>query len=160
MTTQPPDPTSIPAGRPRGRPPAARSSPSANALRHGILSTSPGIPEIEERADWEALLAGPIAATPSGPPSTTSTSSRFSAEALTATRHGSTASSPPSPPSISSGTKPTSTACPSRTCTSSKPSKPAAAATQRPSPVSKSTDPMVFRDSQNYQTQTQKMQGN
>jgi len=35
---------------------------SVNALRHGILSTDPVIPEIEKQSDWEDHLAGQIAA--------------------------------------------------------------------------------------------------
>jgi hypothetical protein len=52
----------VPAARPRGRPPKIRHSPALNALRHGILSTNPVIEEVEEQADWDAHLAGQIAA--------------------------------------------------------------------------------------------------
>jgi hypothetical protein len=52
----------LPTPRRRGRPPKARASPALNALRHGILSTSPVIPEIEKQSDWEDHLAGQIAA--------------------------------------------------------------------------------------------------
>ena len=62
MTTSPPGRDLAPAPRPRGRPPKTRLPPSANALRHGVLSTSPVIPTIENEADWQAHLAGQIAA--------------------------------------------------------------------------------------------------
>jgi hypothetical protein len=50
----------VPIHRPRGRPPKVRRPPALNALRHGILSTNPVIPEIEKQSDWEAHLAGLI----------------------------------------------------------------------------------------------------
>ena len=59
MTTPPPD---LPAPRPRGRPPKIKLPPSANALRHGVLSTSPVIPTIESETGWQAHLAGQVAA--------------------------------------------------------------------------------------------------
>src|SRR5688572_25271001 len=62
MTTPPPGLDLTPTPRPRGRPPKTRLPPSANALRHGVLSTSPVIPNIENEADWQAHLAGQIAA--------------------------------------------------------------------------------------------------
>jgi len=58
----PPLPSDVHTPRPRGRPPKNRLPPSANALRHGVLSASPVIPEIENEADWQAHLAGQIAA--------------------------------------------------------------------------------------------------
>jgi len=57
-----PSPVPAPTPRPRGRPPKVRHSPATNALRHGILSTNPVIPEIEEQSAWEDHLAGQIAA--------------------------------------------------------------------------------------------------
>ena len=48
--------------RPRGRPRKTTSSPAFNALRHGVLSTNPVLPEIEQQSDWEDHLAGQIAA--------------------------------------------------------------------------------------------------
>jgi hypothetical protein len=62
MTSPSPNPTLLPARRPRGRPPKIRRSPAANALRHGVLSTNPVLPEIEKQSDWEDHLAGQIAA--------------------------------------------------------------------------------------------------
>jgi hypothetical protein len=62
MTNPADDRALVPAPRPRGRPPRVRSSPAANALRHGVLSTNPVIPRVEKRADWEDHLAGQIAA--------------------------------------------------------------------------------------------------
>ena len=62
MTSPSPGPAPLPARRPRGRPPKSRSSPAANATRHGILSTNPVIPEIEQQSDWDNHLAGQIAA--------------------------------------------------------------------------------------------------
>ena len=62
MTSPPLNPSPLLAPRPRGRPPKARSSPAANATRHGILSTDPVLPEIEKQSDWEDHLAGQIAA--------------------------------------------------------------------------------------------------
>jgi len=56
------NPAPLPAPRPRGRPPKTRLSPAFNALRHGILSTNPVLPEIEQQSDWEDHLAGQIAA--------------------------------------------------------------------------------------------------
>ena len=52
----------VPAPRRRGRPPKVRHSPALNALRHGILSTDPVLPEIESLADWDAHLAGQVEA--------------------------------------------------------------------------------------------------
>ena len=62
MTTPPPGLDLIPTSRRRGRPPKARRPPSANALRHGVLSNSPVIAGIENEADWQAHLAGQVAA--------------------------------------------------------------------------------------------------
>ena len=62
MTNPAPTSPPVPAPRPRGRPPKVRSSPAFNALRHGILSTNPVIPEVERQSDWEDHLAGQIAA--------------------------------------------------------------------------------------------------
>jgi hypothetical protein len=62
MTTPPPGDDLTPAPRPRGRPPRTRRPPSANALRHGILSTNPVLPVVENEADWQAHLDGQIAA--------------------------------------------------------------------------------------------------
>ena len=62
MTNPSPKPALVPAPRPRGRPPKIRRSPSLNALRHGMLSTNPVLPEIEKQSDWEDHLAGQIAA--------------------------------------------------------------------------------------------------
>jgi hypothetical protein len=62
MTNPSPDPAFVPAPRPRGRPPKVRRPPSRNALRHGILSTDPVLPEIEKQSDWEAHLAGQLEA--------------------------------------------------------------------------------------------------
>ncbi len=62
MTYPPDDSATPPVRRPRGRPPRARSSPAANATRHGILSTNPVIAGIEQQSDWEDHLAGQIAA--------------------------------------------------------------------------------------------------
>jgi hypothetical protein len=63
VTTSPAEPLPAPTPRPRGRPPKVRLSPAANALRHGILSTNPVIPEIERQEDWEDHLAGQLEAT-------------------------------------------------------------------------------------------------
>ena len=62
MEAPSPEPTTLPAPRRRGRPPKAKASPALNATRHGVLSTSPVIPEIESEADWEAHLAGQLEA--------------------------------------------------------------------------------------------------
>jgi hypothetical protein len=62
MTTPSPTPALALTPRRRGRPPKARLPPSANALRHGILSTNPVIAEIERQADWDDHLKGQIAA--------------------------------------------------------------------------------------------------
>ena len=62
MDNPSPDSAVVPTPRRRGRPPKTRLSPAFNALRHGILSTNPVLPEIEDEADWEAHLAGQIAA--------------------------------------------------------------------------------------------------
>src|SRR5688500_18532962 len=62
MTALVPNPDPAPTPRPRGRPPKARQPASANSRRHGILSTNPVLPEIEKQADWDAHLAGQIAA--------------------------------------------------------------------------------------------------
>src|SRR6185503_6485877 len=62
MTTPPPGLDITPTPRPRGRPPKTRLPPSANALRHGVLSTNPVLPVVENEADWQAHLAGQIAA--------------------------------------------------------------------------------------------------
>src|SRR5829696_5978171 len=56
------DPAPLPTPRPRGRPPQAVSSPAANATRHGILATTPVIPELEREADWDAHITGQIEA--------------------------------------------------------------------------------------------------
>ncbi|HWC29422.1 MAG TPA: hypothetical protein VG845_04995 [Dehalococcoidia bacterium] len=61
MTSLTTSPGPTPAPR-RGRPPRVRPSPAANALRHGVLSTNPVIDAIEKRSDWDAHLAGLIAA--------------------------------------------------------------------------------------------------
>jgi hypothetical protein len=58
--TPAPDPDPTPPRR--GRPPKTRLPPSANARRHGILSTTPVIPEIESEEDWEAHIKGQLAA--------------------------------------------------------------------------------------------------
>jgi hypothetical protein len=58
----PPAPDVLPAPRPRGRPPKIKLSPSANATRHGILSTNPVINHTEKHSDWEDHLAGQIEA--------------------------------------------------------------------------------------------------
>ncbi|HEU0074553.1 MAG TPA: hypothetical protein VFS30_11145 [Dehalococcoidia bacterium] len=60
MTNPSPNPSLVPSPRPRGRPPKVRRPPSANALRHGILSTDPVLPDIEKQSDWEDHLAGQI----------------------------------------------------------------------------------------------------
>src|SRR3954471_20731040 len=67
MTTPPPRgdlspalPSDAPATRPRGRPPKTRLPASANALRHGVLSTSPVIPTVENEADWQLHLDAQI----------------------------------------------------------------------------------------------------
>lgn len=62
MTDPSPNSALAPARRSRGRPPKVRRPPSANALRHGILSTDPVLPEIEKQSDWEDHLAGQIEA--------------------------------------------------------------------------------------------------
>ena len=62
MTSTSTNPEPLPTRRPRGRPPKAKSSPAANAIRHGILSTNPVIPEIEQQSDWDHHLTGQIAA--------------------------------------------------------------------------------------------------
>lgn len=62
MTIPSPSPSTLPARRPRGRPPKPRSSPSANASRHGIFATNPVLLEIEQESDWDDHLAGQIAA--------------------------------------------------------------------------------------------------
>src|SRR5205085_9998125 len=62
MTTPPPGGDLTPSPRPRGRPPKSRLPPSANALRHGILSTTPVLPVVETDAAWQAHLAGQLAA--------------------------------------------------------------------------------------------------
>src|SRR5262249_15594476 len=51
-----------PISRPRGRPPKTPRPLSTNALRHGVLSTAPVIPGIENEADWQAHLDGQLAA--------------------------------------------------------------------------------------------------
>src|SRR3954463_5882896 len=60
--TPPPGLDLTPTPRPRGRPPKTRRPPSANALRHGVLSTSPVLPVVENEADWQAHLDRQIAA--------------------------------------------------------------------------------------------------
>jgi hypothetical protein len=55
-------PAPLPAPRRRGRPPKAASSPALNATRHGLLTTTPVIPEIEREEDWEAHVAGQLEA--------------------------------------------------------------------------------------------------
>ena len=62
MNDPSPDLLPVPAPRRRGRPPKVRHSPALNALRHGILSTDPVLPEIESLADWDAHLAGEVEA--------------------------------------------------------------------------------------------------
>lgn len=56
------NPATPPVPRPRGRPRKARSTPAANATRHGLLATTPVIAEIENEADWTEHVNGQIVA--------------------------------------------------------------------------------------------------